>query len=66
VSVFNGPAPFIEAFVDEEAERNGVAEWIRGLLNHGFAAHEIGVIVRSEMQLERASAALDAAGLFAG
>ena len=63
VSVFNGPAPFIESFVDEEAERNGVAEWIRGLLNHGFAAHEIGVIVRSEMQLERASAALDAAGL---
>lgn len=63
VSVFNGPAPFIESFVDEEAERNGVAEWIQGLLNHGFAAHEIGVIVRSEVQLERASAALDAAGL---
>lgn len=63
VSVFNGPAPFIESFVDEEAERNGVAEWIRDLLEHGFAAHEIGVIVRSEMQLERASAALDAAGL---
>jgi superfamily I DNA/RNA helicase/mRNA-degrading endonuclease RelE of RelBE toxin-antitoxin system len=63
VSVFNGPAPFIESFVDEEAERNGVAEWIRSLLDHGFAAHEIGVIVRSEMQLERASAALDAAGL---
>lgn len=63
VSVFNGPAPLIESFVDEEAERNGVAEWIQGLLDHGFAAHEIGVIVRSEVQLERASAALDAAGL---
>lgn len=63
VSVFNGPAPSIESFVDEEAERNGVAVWIRGLLDHGFAAHEIGAIVRSEVQLERASAALDAAGL---
>lgn len=63
VSVFNGPAPFIQSFEDEEAERNGVAGWIRDLLDHGFAAHEIGVIVRSEMQLERASAALDAAGL---
>lgn len=63
VSVFNGPAPLIQSFDDEEAERNGVAAWIQGLLDHGFAAHEIGVIVRSEMQLERASAALDAAGL---
>lgn len=63
LSVFNGPAPLIQSFDDEEAERNGVAAWIRGLLDHGFAAHEIGVIVRSEMQLERASAALDAAGL---
>jgi superfamily I DNA/RNA helicase/mRNA-degrading endonuclease RelE of RelBE toxin-antitoxin system len=63
VSVFNGPAPFIQSFNDKEAERNGVAAWIRDLLDHGFAAHEIGVIVRSEMQLERASAALDATGL---
>jgi superfamily I DNA/RNA helicase len=63
VSVFNGPAPFIQSFDDEETERNGVAAWLRGLLDHGFAAHEIGVIVRSEMQLERASAALDAVGL---
>lgn len=63
VSVFNGPAPFIQSFEDEEAERNGVAGWIQDLLDHGFAAHEIGVIVRSEMQLERASAALDAAGM---
>jgi superfamily I DNA/RNA helicase len=63
VSVFNGPAPYIQSFEDEEAERNGVARWIRDLLDHGFAAHEMGVIVRSEMQLERASAALDAAGL---
>lgn len=63
VSVFNGPAPFIQSFNDKEAERNGVAAWIRDLLDHGFAAHEIGVIVRSEMQLERARAALDATGL---
>lgn len=63
VSVFNGPAPFIESFVDEETESAGVAAWLRDLLNKGFAPHEFGVIVRSEMQLDRAGAALAAAGL---
>jgi len=63
VSVFNGPVPRIEAFGDVEAEKNGVANWMRDLLDKGFAPHEIGVIVRSEWQLDRARAALHAAGL---
>ena len=63
VSVFNGPAPFIKAFENQETEKAGVAAWVRELLDKGFAPHEIGVIVRSEMQLGRAGAALVAAGL---
>jgi superfamily I DNA/RNA helicase len=63
ISVFNGPAPRIEAFGDEEAEKNCVASWMRDLLDKGFAPHEMGVIVRSESQLDRARAALHAAGL---
>ena len=63
VSVFNGPAPLIAAFASEAEETRAVAEWLSGLVQQGFAPHELAVIVRSDAQQARARAALAAAGL---
>jgi superfamily I DNA/RNA helicase len=63
VSVFNGPQPLIQSCASEAAEVAYVAEWLKGLRNEGYAPHEIGVFVRSDEQLHRARAALDAAAL---
>lgn len=40
-----------------------MAEWLSGLQEDGFEPHEIGVIVRSANQLDRAEAALGKAGI---
>lgn len=61
VSVFNGPAPLIESFKNEAAEIKAVSQWIKALMADGTAPHELGVFVRSEEQIHRALAALDAA-----
>ncbi len=61
VSVFNGPAPLIESFKNEASEIKAVAQWIKALMTDGTAPHELGVFVRSEEQIHRALAALDAA-----
>lgn len=63
VSVFNGPAPAIKVFESAEAEVASVAEWLAGLRKDGLAPHEIGIFVRSEVELARARAAADEAGL---
>jgi superfamily I DNA/RNA helicase len=62
ISLFNGPEPVIELF-DEQAEENTfVAEKIRGWLDANIAPEEIGIMVRSHDQFERAEAALNEAG----
>lgn len=61
VSVFDGPPPEIRSWPSPAAESAGVAEWIRQRVVDGLAAHEIGVIVRSEAELPRARAAVEAA-----
>lgn len=63
VSVFNGPAPRITAYVDEDSEIAAVADWLRECATERLAPQEIGVFVRSEAQLPRARAACDAAGM---
>lgn len=63
VSVFNGQQPTICSFSNEDAETTGVADWIKALSAEGYAPHEIGVFVRSEAQIERAIAALNAEAL---
>jgi mRNA-degrading endonuclease RelE of RelBE toxin-antitoxin system len=65
VSVFNGPPPHIEVFADEHTEATGVGEWLTTCCKAGILPHEIGVFVRSEAQLARAQAAVQAAGLSA-
>jgi hypothetical protein len=62
VSVFNGPEPIIRTFSDENSEIEGVGEWLRERTGEGVAPHEIGVFVRSETELPRATAALATVG----
>jgi mRNA-degrading endonuclease RelE of RelBE toxin-antitoxin system len=61
VSVFNGPAPDIEIPGSAADETTAVAARLRQWIEEGLAAHEIAVFVRSEAELPRAQAAVDAA-----
>jgi superfamily I DNA/RNA helicase len=63
VSVFNGPPPTIASFESEDAEIAAVAKWLTERSGEGVLPHEFGIFVRSEAQLDRARAALQAAGL---
>lgn len=63
ISVFEGEPPAIRLFDEEEQESAAVADWLSGKIAAGVAPHEIAVIVRSEGQLNRAQAALEAAQL---
>jgi len=62
VSVFNGPEPVVGRFATPEAEIAGVGDWVAAALKDGFAPSEIGVFVRDHDQLDRARAAVKAAG----
>jgi superfamily I DNA/RNA helicase len=61
--VFNGPAPVVQVFADLEQEINAVGTWLSERLKAGLAPHEVGIFVRSEEQLARARAAVEAAGI---
>jgi len=61
--MFNGTAPVIKTFDSQAEEINAVGEWLRVRSNEGIGAHEIGVFVRSDAELDRASAAVGKAGL---
>lgn len=63
VSVFNGVAPCVMAYDAERDEIAAAAEWVRQLAAEGVLANEIGVLVRSEAQLERAQQVVAQAGL---
>jgi hypothetical protein len=62
VSVFDGPPPLLQICADANAEQRVVAEWVAARLREGYQPEEIGVFVRSEAQIERARAAVTAAG----
>jgi superfamily I DNA/RNA helicase len=63
VSVFNGPAPVVRSLKSESEEAAFVGNWIAERAKGGVVPHEFGVFVRSPAQLDRASAAVKAAGL---
>lgn len=63
VSVFNGPHPVLKSLDNADDECQVVAKWLIERVNGGLLAHELGVFVRSAGQLERAKAALKAAGV---
>lgn len=62
VSVFNGPPPGIQLFESEDAEIKFVAAWLKGLLEDGIPAQEIGVFVRSDKEIPRAELAVQGSG----
>src|SRR5574337_1227980 len=63
VSVFNGPPPLIKVLKSEKEESKAVSDWLSEHLKAGVAPHEVGVFVRSEVELSRARAALQEAGI---
>jgi superfamily I DNA/RNA helicase/mRNA-degrading endonuclease RelE of RelBE toxin-antitoxin system len=63
ISVFNGAPPSVQTFADEVAEAKAVGAWLAKRINEGVAAHETGIFVRSEAQLPRARAAVEAASI---
>lgn len=63
VSVFNGPAPEVRLFKTEVEECQAVTGWLQERLNDGLMPHELGIFVRSDAQLDRAIAAVKAAGI---
>lgn len=63
VSVFNGPAPVVRIFEDEQEEIAAVAEWIVACQDEGVASEELAVFVRSSDEVERAVQAVELAGL---
>jgi len=58
VSVFNGLQPRIELAADIGDEITLVADWIKEQINNGDKPDEIGVIVRSDMEIPRALEAI--------
>jgi len=63
VSVFNGPPPVIRVLATSDEERQSVGSWLAEETKAGVLPHEFGVFVRSAGQLDRASAAVEMAGL---
>ncbi len=63
VSVFNGVVPGIYTYANEAAEIKAVADWLKTQTASGVIAHEIGVFVRSNAQIERARRAVEGANL---
>ena len=63
VSAFNGPEPMIEVLDSEANETAAIATWLRARRADGIVPDEMGVFVRSDAELPRAIAAVEAAGL---
>jgi mRNA-degrading endonuclease RelE of RelBE toxin-antitoxin system len=57
VSVFNGPAPRVQALKSQDDEIAAVGNWIAEHVKAGVMPHEFGLFVRSADQLHRAEAA---------
>lgn len=63
ISAFNGPSPLV-AILDSEGDKTGkVASWLAERAAEGLSPEEVAVFVRSQAQLPRAQAAVEAAGL---
>lgn len=63
VSVFNGPPPLIRVVKTSAEEAKLVGAWLAEQISTGLPPESFGVFVRSEAQLERAQAAVAAAGV---
>ena len=62
VSVFNGAEPIIRVLPSPDEETAEIADWLSARGQDGYAPHEMGLFVRSNAELKRATAAVQAAG----
>ena len=63
ISAFNGEPPAIQLFETEQEESEAIGIWLLECQEQGVNPSEIGVFVRSVNELDRARAAVRAAGL---
>ena len=63
ISVFNGPEPAIRVLATPGEESACITDWLNARREEGYQPHEIGVFVRSEVEMERAVKAVEDAGL---
>ena len=63
ISAFNGPEPSIAISQSTDEESKTVADWLTDLTERSLEAHEISVFVRSADQIDRATTAVEKAGL---
>lgn len=63
VSVFNGPKPLVVRADSVEDEIQFISAWLKERATASTQPHEIGVIVRSDAELQRAAKALDLASI---
>ncbi|HEY5871182.1 MAG TPA: 3'-5' exonuclease, partial [Candidatus Tectomicrobia bacterium] len=63
ISAFNGPPPTIRVLANAADESRLVGTWLADLGKAGVLPHEMGVFVRSPLELDRARAAVAHAGL---
>lgn len=63
MSVFTGPEPELDNFPSPAAEATAAGEWLLARIAEGMQPREVGVFVRSDAQIARGQAAVDAAGL---
>ena len=62
VSVFNGSEPVIRMLGSPYEECAAIAQWLEARKQEGVLAHEIGLFVRSQAEVERATHAARKAG----
>jgi hypothetical protein len=62
ISAFNGPDPQVTRCISEDLETLSVGKWLKDALSDGFESHEIGIFVRTNMELDRARHAVNKAG----
>ena len=64
VSAFNGEPTEIHLFDNAQQEGQAVGDWLKALEDKGIDAGEMGVFVRSAMELDRARATVRGIGIF--
>jgi mRNA-degrading endonuclease RelE of RelBE toxin-antitoxin system len=62
ISVFNGSPPSIQVLKSPEDEIQTVSSWLHDSGESGILPHEMGVFVRSEVELDRACRAVKVSG----
>lgn len=62
ISVFNGAPPTIQVLTSPDNECTTICQWLAARKSEGVLAHEIGVFVRSQAELDRARAAVAKSG----